>query len=139
MTSIATTERQKELAKLPVGRIQDVLLARMIARQEAARMGFGPQALTQIATAVSEITRNVVQHAGVAGEVRMSELFENERRGLQISVEDAGKGIGNVEHVLSGTSPGAGIPGCQRLMDRFSMHSSAGSGTLVIMVKWFAC
>ncbi len=138
MTSIETTETQRELAKLPVGHMQDVLLARMVVRQEAARMGFGSQALTQIATAVSEITRNVVQHAAAAGEIRISETCRDGRRGLHIAVEDAGKGINHVEHALSGASPGAGIPGCRRLMDQFDIRSGTGRGVLVTMLKWLA-
>ena len=125
-----------ELAKLPVVRIQDVLLSRMVVREEAARLGFSPQALTQIATAVSEITRNVVQHAGGAGQVRVLKTSEPGRVGLRIAVEDDGAGISDVDRVLAGTSPGAGIPGSRKLMDEFTIQSRAGTGTAVMMVKW---
>ena len=60
---------ESELAKLPIVKIQDVLVARLVAREEAVRMGFNSRALTQIATAISEIARNVVQHAGAAGQI----------------------------------------------------------------------
>ena len=135
MTSIAV-ENTKELARLPVARIQDVLLARLVAREEATRLGFGAQALTQIATGVSEITRNIVQHAGAAGNVRVFELTDHQQRGLRITVEDSGCGIGDVDRALSGVSPGAGIPGCRKLMDEFEIRSAAGTGTVVTMVKW---
>jgi len=135
MLTTATYD-EVELAKLPVGRIQDVLLSRMVVREEGSRMGFAPQALTQIATAVSEITRNVVQHAGRAGQVRILEITEPIRHGLKIIVHDAGTGIADVDRVLAGSSPGAGIPGSRRLMDEFAIQSSAGSGTAVTMVKW---
>ena len=131
-----TTNDEIELAKLPVVRIQDVLLSRLVAREEGARLGFGPQALTQIATAVSEITRNVVQHAGVGGQVRIIKIAALGRGGLKITVEDAGAGIADVDRVLAGISPGAGIPGCQRLMDEFAIRSGVGTGTAVTMVKW---
>jgi len=127
---------RKELAKLPVGRMQDILLARMIVREEAGRMGFCPQALTQIATATSEITRNVVQHARGSGQIRIFEVTDHGCRGLRISVEDAGAGIADVAGVLAGTSPGAGIAGCRKLMDEFAIRSSPGTGTEVTMVKW---
>ena len=135
MTATSTHD-EIELAKLPVVRIQDVLLSRMIVREEAARLGFGPQALTQIATAVSEITRNVVQYAGSVGQIRVLKTAEPGRLGLKIAVEDGGTGIADIDRVLAGTSPGAGIPGSRRLMDEFTIRSSTGTGTSVTMVKW---
>ena len=135
MTATSTHD-EIELAKLPVARIQDVLLSRMIVREEAARLGFGPQALTQIATAVSEIARNVVQHAGRAGQVRVLKTTIQSRLGLKITVEDDGAGIADIDRALAGTSPGAGIPGARKLMDEFTIRSSLGTGTVVNMVKW---
>jgi len=137
MTTIAT-HVEKELAKLPVAKVQDVLLARLVIREEASRLGFPALALTQIATAVSEITRNVVQHAGVPGHVVVCEVKENGRVGLRIAVEDSGSGIADVDRVLAGTSPGAGIPGCRRLMDELLIRSRPGAGTSVTMMKWLA-
>jgi serine/threonine-protein kinase RsbT len=131
-----TTHDEIELAKLPIAKIQDVLLSRMVVREEGARLGFAPQALTQIATAISEITRNVVQHAGGLGQVRILRKTVSGRCGLKITVEDAGVGIGDVDRALAGASPGAGIPGCRRLMDEFAIRSSAATGTVVTMVKW---
>lgn len=131
-----TTQKVKELAKLPVARLQDVLLARLVAREEAARLGFPAQALTQIATAVSEITRNVVQHSGGSGHVSICEIGDDGRIGLRMTVDDTGCGIGDIDHALAGTAPGAGIPGCRKLMDEFAIRSTAGTGTSVTMVKW---
>jgi serine/threonine-protein kinase RsbT len=131
-----TTQFEKELAKLPIARLQDVLLARLVVREEAARLGFAAQALTQIATAVSEITRNVVQHSGASGHLSVFEVTDGGRIGLRISVDDTGQGIGDVDHALSGTAPGAGIPGSRKLMDEFAIRSIAGTGTSVTMVKW---
>src|SRR5690348_16670215 len=118
-----TVEDGKELAKLPVARIQDVLLARLVVREEAARLGFGAQAVTQMATAVSEITRNVIQHAGGPGQLRVSAITRHSRRGLKITIEDEGVGIAEVERAMTGTTPGAGIPGSRRLMDEFAVES----------------
>jgi anti-sigma regulatory factor (Ser/Thr protein kinase) len=133
-----TTQHEKELAKLPVARLQDVLLARVVVREEAARLGFASQALTQIATAVSEITRNVVQHSGASGHLSVSEVVDAGRIGLKIFVHDTGRGIGDIDRVLAGTGPGAGIPGCRKLMDEFAIRSTAGTGTSVTMMKWLA-
>jgi serine/threonine-protein kinase RsbT len=132
-----TTQLEKELAKLPIARLQDVLLARLVVREEAARLGFAAQHLTQIATAVSEITRNVVQHSGASGHLSVFEITDDGGRiGLRISVDDTGHGIGDVDHALAGTAPGAGIPGSRKLMDEFAIRSTAGTGTSVTMVKW---
>ena len=89
----STTHEGKDLAKLPVARLQDVLLARLVVREEAARLGFAAQALTQIATAVSEIARNVVQHSGGSGHLSICEISDGGRIGLRISVDDTGRGI----------------------------------------------
>lgn len=132
----AIAQNEVELAKLPIVRIQDVLLSRMVAREEAARLGFTPQALIQIGTAVSEMTRNVVQHAGTAGQIRIWKIAAPGHSGLKIAVEDTGVGIADVPAALAGSSPGSGIPGTRQLMDEFAIRSSAGAGTTVTMVKW---
>jgi serine/threonine-protein kinase RsbT len=133
---INDTHDGKEIAKLPVARIQDVLLTRLVVRQEAIRLGFAATALTQMATAVSEITRNVVQHSGSPGHVRIFEVNGSNRRGLKIIVEDHGVGIADIEAVFAGTAMGAGIPGCHKLMDDFEIESTVGVGTTVTMTKW---
>jgi serine/threonine-protein kinase RsbT len=130
-----TSQHDQELAKLPLVKIQDVLMARLVARDEAVRMGFTAQVITQIATAVSEITRNVVQHAGT-GQFRLFKVTEDGRLGLKIAVDDNGSGIPDVERALAGATPGAGIPGCRKLMDELAISSSASAGTAVTMVKW---
>jgi anti-sigma regulatory factor (Ser/Thr protein kinase) len=137
MQTIAARE-EIELAKLPIAGIQDVLLARMVARQEAARLGFAPRALTQIATAVSEIGRNVVQHACASGQVIIADQTEGSRRGLKITVQDTGSGIADLDRALLAGSPGAGIPGSRKLMDEFAIRCGKGSGTTVTMVKWLS-
>ena len=133
-----TTHDDRELAKLPIVRMQDVLLARLVAREEAGRMGFAAQAITQIATAVSEITRNVVQHANSAGQLRIFEVAQDGRSGIKIAVDDTGAGFANLEGALAGVSSGAGILGCRKLMDEFVIRSSLGTGTAVSMVKWLS-
>jgi serine/threonine-protein kinase RsbT len=134
--TITTSHDELELARLPLVKIQDVLLARLVARDEASRMGFAAQAVTQIATAVSEITRNVVQHSGGAGLVKLLKVNGEGRQGLKVSVDDTGSGIPDLDRTLAGTAPGAGIPGCRKLMDEFAIRSSPGVGTAVSMVKW---
>jgi hypothetical protein len=70
------------------------------------------------------------------GHIRILEIVAAGRRGLKIAVEDAGRGIGDIDRALAGATPGAGIPGCRRLMDEFAILSAGGKGTAVTMVKW---
>jgi serine/threonine-protein kinase RsbT len=118
----------------------DVVLARQTGRDLAADLGFGPTDGTVIATAISEVTRNIVKFAGT-GEVHISRVDEPGRRGLRVVARDAGPGIVDVELALSdGHSTygglGLGLPGCRRLMDEFHVASEPGRGTTVTLHKW---
>lgn len=128
-----------ETARLPIVRMQDVLLARFVGRDEGIRMGFEPAILTRLATVISEITRNVVQHAGCAGQIRMGRVAEGDKHGLRIVVSDEGKGIEHAERFLEegklGTL-GAGLVGARRLVDVFRIESAPGTGTTVTMELW---
>ncbi len=128
-----------EQARLPITKMQDVLLARFIARDEATKMDFSPAILTRLATAISEITRNVVQHAGASGVFQIGQIAAEDRRGLRIIVSDAGKGIEHPERFLedgkAGTL-GSGLPGTRRLVDQFQIKSAPSTGTTVTMEFW---
>ena len=128
-----------ELARLPIAKTQDVLLARFIGRDEATKLGLAPLLLTRVATAISEITRNVVQHAGAPGEIRFGRITRDGRPGLRIIVADKGRGIEHPEGLLEDTkagSHGAGLPGTRRLVDLFELQSAPGAGTTVTMEFW---
>jgi serine/threonine-protein kinase RsbT len=125
--------------RVPVATDSDVVAARRAAREMAARAGFGGTDLTIIATAVSEVSRNIVRFAG-KGEVVL-ELLEEPRRGLLIVARDSGPGIPDVQQALQdGYSTyrglGLGLPGARRLMDEFGIVSEPGHGTTVTMTKW---
>jgi signal transduction histidine kinase/CheY-like chemotaxis protein len=117
----------------------DVVACRQRARQIAALCGFGLQDQARIATAVSEVARNVFNYAAPG---RADFLIEGETtpQVLIISIEDQGPGIADVERILSGqyksaTGMGMGLLGAQRLMDRFTINSRPGAGTLVELKK----
>jgi serine/threonine-protein kinase RsbT len=117
----------------------DIVAARQAARDLAARLGFSRTELTVIATAVSEVARNIVRFAGV-GQI-VVELLEQPRRGVQIVARDTGPGIFDVEQALTdGYSTyhglGLGLPGARRLMDEFAVVTEVGRGTTVTMTKW---
>ena len=89
-----------ELARLPISKMEDVLLARFITRREATKMAFPPAVLTALATAVSEITRNVVQHSGSSGEIQIGRIHAGDRVGLRIIVTDTGQVMEHPEKYL---------------------------------------
>ena len=128
-----------ELARLPIVKMQDVLMARFIGRNEAGKMGFPPTVLTRLATAISEITRNVVQHAGAPGEIQLGRVTAGDKAGLRVIVSDSGKGMAHPEQFLDDGKfgpLGAGLAGTRRLADDFRLESSPGAGTTVTMVFW---
>jgi RNA polymerase sigma factor (sigma-70 family) len=117
----------------------DIVRARQSARQLAAQLEFSRTDLTLIATAVSEIARNIVRFAG-QGQM-LIELLDQPRPGVRIVAHDAGPGIADVELAMSeGYSTygglGLGLPGARRLMDEFTLTSAVGEGTTVTMTKW---
>ncbi len=117
----------------------DIVSARKGARELAARLGFSATEMTVIATAVSEISRNIVRFAE-RGEVFV-ELLEDPRPGLRVVARDTGPGIPDVEAALAdGFSTyhglGLGLPGARRLMDEFDLETEIGRGTTVTMTKW---
>jgi len=126
-------------ARVPVAGDPDVVAARQRGRAVAAEAGFQATDLTLIATAISEVARNIVKFA-VRGEVVVS-VVEGERRGVTIVARDVGPGIPDVHAALrDGFSTyaglGLGLPGARRLMDEFDVVSEVGKGTTVTMTKW---
>ncbi|HEY9619584.1 MAG TPA: ATP-binding protein [Crinalium sp.] len=117
---------------------QDVVLTRQQARQIAERLGFDAQDQVRLATAVSEMARNVFQYAG-AGTVEFL-VDEEPPQVFLMRICDRGPGITNLPRILTGqyTSPtgmGQGILGSKRLMDRFEIETAPGQGTTVLMGK----
>jgi serine/threonine-protein kinase RsbT len=125
---------------VPISADPDIVTARQAARALAVRAGFAGTDLTLLATAVSEVARNIVRFAD-HGEVTV-ELLERPRTGIRVVARDTGPGIPDVEQALrDGYSTydglGLGLPGARRLMDEFAVESEAGHGTTVSMTKWF--
>jgi serine/threonine-protein kinase RsbT len=122
---------------------EGIVAARQQARETAKSLGFGPVDQSRIATAVSELARNVVRYAtGSRGDVQIVELASAENGiGLEIKVRDDGPGIANVDQALrdgfsSGQGLGMGLPGARRLMDEMTIESVPGQGTTVTIRKW---
>jgi RNA polymerase sigma factor (sigma-70 family) len=128
------------VVRVPVSRDADVVTARQKGREVAADAGFSTSDQTVIATAISEISRNIVKFAQ-RGEVTISLVTEDGRRGVLVVARDVGPGIADLEQALrDGYSTyrglGLGLPGAKRLMDGFHLRSVLGEGTTVTMEKW---
>src|SRR6185436_18218777 len=114
--------------------------------ETARQLGFGAVDQSRIATAVSELTRNVVRYATAGrGEVAIREIAAapdaRGRVGIEIVVSDEGPGISDINQALrdgftSGGGMGMGLPGTRRLMDEMSIDSVVGRGTIVTIRKW---
>jgi serine/threonine-protein kinase RsbT len=118
----------------------DLISARAEGRALAERQGFSRTDATLIATAISEIARNIVVHVG-EGEILLRALDDGRRCGVEVVARDEGPGIRDVEGAVKQgyadrSSLGLGLPGARRLMDEFQLASSPGTGTTVTMVKW---
>jgi serine/threonine-protein kinase RsbT len=118
----------------------DIVLARQKGRELAAASGLSRTEQTLIATAISEVARNIVVYA-TRGEVVVGLVEHRGRRGLMVVARDEGPGIANPELAMrdgysTGNSLGMGLPGARRLMDEFELSSTVGKGTTVTMKKW---
>ncbi len=127
-------------SRLQIGSEHDILLARQRGRELAAEAGFSGSDLTVVATAISEIARNIVEYA-MRGEIVLALAREGESLGIVVVARDSGPGIGDVALAMqdgysTSRSLGLGLPGARRLMDEFDVDSEPGRGTTVTMKKW---
>jgi serine/threonine-protein kinase RsbT len=119
---------------------QDIILARQKGRALAAELGFAASDATLIATAISELARNIVSYAR-RGEIAFKIVNGANRQGLSIVASDRGPGIPDIRQALrdgfsTSGSLGMGLPGVRRLMDEFEITSQPGRGTTVAVKKW---
>ena len=125
--------------RVPIGSDADVVTARAEGRALAAELPFSATELTLIATAISEVARNIVLYAE-RGEVVLRLIREEGRDGILVSAQDEGPGIEDPalalqDHFSTGQGSGLGLPGARRLMDEFELESGP-RGTTVTMRKW---
>ena len=118
----------------------DVVTARQEARAMGTSLGFTSTDLTLLATAISEVARNVTAYAG-EGEVALRVVRDRGREGIEVVCSDEGPGIANVELAMqdgytTGNGLGLGLPGTRRLVDVFELETASGEGTRIRLVKW---
>jgi serine/threonine-protein kinase RsbT len=118
----------------------DIVTARQEGRRLSAGLGFSSTDLTLIATAISEVARNIRLFAG-EGQVQIRLVRERGREGIVVVARDKGPGISDIERAMQDGystrgSFGLGLPGARRLMDEFDIRSRPGKGVTVTMKKW---
>ncbi|AXI08042.1 ATP-binding protein [Oceanobacillus sp. 143] len=118
----------------------DIVSARQLGREMAKKLGFSTVDQARIATAVSELARNIYLYSE-EGQICFEVLETIERKGLSMSAIDTGPGITDISQVMqdgytTSGGLGAGLPGVKRLMDEFDIQSEVGQGTQISTVKW---
>ncbi|HWP82857.1 MAG TPA: anti-sigma regulatory factor [Bacteroidota bacterium] len=125
---------------IPIRSDLDIIQARQQGRTIAAEVGFNGSDLTVIATAISELARNILKYASV-GEIIICPIHQSSRQGIMVVAKDEGPGIVDISQALrdgytTSQGLGLGLPGTRRLMDEFDIVSVVGKGTTVTVKKW---
>jgi serine/threonine-protein kinase RsbT len=126
--------------RVAINSAADIVMARQRGRALATELGFDGSDLTLIATAISEVARNIVTHA-IRGEIVLTIGVHGSKRGLVIIARDEGPGIKDVGKAMqygysTNRGLGVGLPGAKWLMDEFDIETKVGVGTIVTMKKW---
>jgi serine/threonine-protein kinase RsbT len=126
--------------QVPINSDQDIVAARQKGRSLAVALGFSSGDATLIATAISELARNILTYAK-SGEIRLTVINGSARQGIRLVAHDQGPGIADVQQALrdgfsTSGSLGLGLPGVMRLVDEFEIVSEENRGTTVTAKKW---
>jgi len=126
--------------RIPIVHEPDVTHALLEAHMAARATGFSEVDTQMIATAVSELARNIIKYAD-RGEIIIDQIEEEYRVGIEIIARDKGPGISDIEQAVSDNysssgTLGLGLPGVKRMMDQFEVQSKVGQGTTVLIRKW---
>lgn len=124
----------------PIRSSEDVVAVRQLVRECAVAVTFSLVDQTKIITAASEIARNTLNYGG-GGTMTIETIQEETRRGLRLTFEDQGPGIEDINQALrdgftSGGGLGLGLGGARRLCNEFSIDSTPGQGTRIVMTRW---
>jgi serine/threonine-protein kinase RsbT len=140
MPSRSDSRAESEEVTVPIGSDVDIVKARQEGRRVAGNVGFSLTDLVLVATAISELARNIVRYAR-KGEIVIRSVTNSAHGGIEIIARDEGPGIKDIEQVLqvgfsTSAGLGLGLPGVRRLMDEFEIQSKLGQGTTVSTKKW---
>lgn len=135
-----------QLAPNPAALVQrvkldsDVVAARQMARQLAVELEFSRPDQALVATAVSELARNIVKYAQ-DGDIEICAVTSGSRVGIRVTARDQGPGLEDIDLAMqdgfsTGNSLGLGLPGTRRIVDEFDISSAPGKGLTVTVTKW---
>jgi serine/threonine-protein kinase RsbT len=118
----------------------DIVTARSYVRDLAKKLGFSSIDQARLATAVSELARNIYLYAGT-GTVTVHEVERQGRMGIEIEFRDDGPGMNDIDQSMqdgytTSRGMGLGLPGAKRLVDDFEIKSQVGIGTMIVCRKW---
>lgn len=118
----------------------DIVVARQSGRRMAETLGFSRSDQALIATAISELARNIVNYATI-GTLEITRVERGRKIGLQVVAADEGPGIADLDLAMTegfstGKSLGLGLPGTRRIADLFNIESDPGNGLKVTIIKW---
>lgn len=110
------------------------------ARKILARMGFDQTGQYLIASAVSELSTNIIRYAH-KGKITLTIIHNGDKAGFEVDAQDQGPGISDMDNAMkenysSGNGLGLGLPSVKRIMDEFQIQSSPGVGTRITAIKW---
>src|SRR5215207_3528921 len=141
-TVIVGIQPEVAFAMVQLGmQFEDVLTARQRARELAGELELSSTDQTLLATAISEVARNITTYA-TRGEVLLRIVHDGDGRdGIEVVASDQGPGIADVDLAMqdgytSGGGLGLGLPGARRLVDEFDIETAPSQGTTVTLVKW---
>lgn len=136
------TERRTlgECVRIFVHGESDVAWARQVVREIGLRGALRETRIAALATAITEIARNIVVHAG-SGEMSFYMIGDGRRRGIAVVAHDEGPGIPDIARAMEdGYSTkgglGLGLAGAKCLVDEFEIESIVGSGVKVTLTQW---
>jgi serine/threonine-protein kinase RsbT len=126
--------------RLPIRDESDLAVVRRHVREWARKQDLDATRTEALATAVTELARNVLDHA-IHGTLWLEAAERDGRRGVMAIVRDHGPGIPDIglamqDGYTTRQSLGLGLPGARRLADDFRIESQPVQGTVVHVWKW---
>lgn len=123
-----------------IGSEADIVTARQKGRELAVKLGLSSIDAAMVATAISELARNILLYAKL-GQITLGLAVNGPRPGVVVVASDEGPGISDIRQAMeagysTSRSLGLGLPGVKRLMDEFEIRSELGRGTMVKVKKW---
>ena len=125
---------------LPIAADDDIVRVRQRVRDWAVSLGFSLVDQTKLVTAASELARNTLIY-GRGGTLTLEAVTNDRKRGLRLTFEDRGPGIADIAMALkdgytTGNGLGLGLSGARRLAHDFSIDSTVGEGTRIVIARW---